>query len=85
MQNFSKPTVIYMSILEEEQFLTTYKNSNQIIDDVTTPDSVLLAQKTAIVWLYMNGSIENVVGNQPTSGYVWEEVQKHNLALDLII
>ena len=45
-------------------------NPNQIIDDVTTPGAVLLALKTEIVRLYTNGSTENVVGNQHTSGYV---------------
>ena len=42
---------------------------NQIIEDRTTPDALLLAQESAIVRMYLNGTVEDVVGDKDNTGY----------------
>ena len=42
----------------------------QIIEDETTPNAVLLASSPSLLRMYLNGSIENVVGNPSSHGYV---------------
>ena len=46
---------------------------NQIIEDQTTPDALLLAQTSSIVRLYPNGTVEDVVGDKDKEGYVITE------------
>ena len=42
----------------------------QLIEDMTTPGAVLLAERTAVARMYPNGTIEDVVGDKDTEGYV---------------
>ena len=51
----------------------SFENSRfyyQIIEDMTTPGAVLLAEATAIARMYPNGTIEDVVGDKNRAGYV---------------
>ena len=42
----------------------------QILADEATPDAVLLAENSAVVRMYSNGTTEVVVGDRSTSGCV---------------
>ena len=42
----------------------------EIIEDETNPDAVLLAEDSAVVRMYPNGTTEVVVGNTSTRGCV---------------
>ena len=37
---------------------------NQILEDATTPDALLLTQTSSIVRMYPNGTVEDVVGDK---------------------
>ena len=52
---------------------------NQIIEDQTTPDALLLAQESAIVRIYLNGTVEDVVGDKDNKGYGITEYIYHSL------
>ena len=43
---------------------------HEIIEDETTPDAVLLAQYSAVVRMYSNGTTEVVLGKTSTRGCV---------------
>ena len=43
---------------------------NEIIADQTTPDAVLLAEDSAVIRMYPNGTTEVVVGDRSTKGCV---------------
>ena len=43
----------------------------QIIEDKTTPNAVLLAEGSAVVRMYSNGTTEVLVGKVNAQGYVW--------------
>ena len=46
---------------------------NQILEDATTPDALLLTQTSSIVRMYPNGTVEDVVGDKDKEGYVITE------------
>ena len=41
-----------------------------MVEDETTSGAVLLAESTAVVRMYLNGTIEDIVGDKDNSGYV---------------
>ena len=54
-------------------YTTSFQMSDkyrQILADEATPDAVLLAENSAVVRMYSNGTTEVVVGNRSTSGCV---------------
>ena len=52
---------------------------NQIIEDQTTPDALLLAQESAIVRMYLNGTVKDVVGDRANTGYEITKFIYHSL------
>ena len=39
-----------------------------MVEDETTPGAVLLAENTAVVRMYLNGTIEDIVGDKDNKG-----------------
>ena len=52
---------------------------NQILKDKTTPDALLLAQESAIVRIYLNGTVEDIVGDKDNIGYEITDYILHSL------
>ena len=46
---------------------------NQILEDQTTTDALLLAQISSIIRLYPNGTVEDIVGDKDKEGFVITE------------
>ena len=56
----------------------------QIIEDQTTPDALLVAQESAIVRMYLNGTVEDVVGDKDNTGYEITEYIYHSLVTRIL-